>query len=458
MSTRKVGSLEEDDSQDSEAPPSKKVKTSTVVVQARAPQCKRTVTDKQSALDQNAANASDKKVENLKKKLAKAKQDAKKVKQPTSQLLNSDKDEYESEEKDSDDFPGFRTSITQLPSVKITSKPNQSTKLRLTNPMMHLSNRTFLKVPHELTSATPEPTNCESSLSRHTSPSSTGYAGDGLPSGSSLYNSESQHASLPAPATQSSKRSLPVAELLEGVVTSRRPKALDYVDIVNTLLVRTMFDYEGLASKDADEFYELSDRMCNLVKKRGSRICGHVLAIVRPQIIAIYSFNRKVTPQAKTRNRTLCETLLENRAFHYKNKIISEIIYLAWFEDKTSQGPLLPHYFNPIPIETLAFILTVIDFCLQEWSTGTFIQAKFFKKDVLASHKAYRLEVEAWSALNPSVIENIRKKLFNRALRSAGVVNATLTIPSCLQETIKDRVQMELDGRTRETDSEVSDM
>ena len=143
-------------------------------------------------------------------------------------------------------------------------------------------------------------------------------------------------------------------------MTSNRPKASDYVDIVNATLVRTMFDYEGLvsthdafpspalrrnwallcwkkASNDADEFYDLSDRMCNLVscfsmsillcaneaiiykiKKRGSRIRGHVLAIVRPQIIAIYGFNRKVTPQAKTRNRTLCETLLNNGAFHYK--------------------------------------------------------------------------------------------------------------------------------------------
>jgi hypothetical protein len=53
---------------------------------------------------------------------------------------------------------------------------------------------------------------------------------------------------------------------------------------------------------------------------------------------------------------------------------------------------------------------------LNEWSTGTFIQATFFEKDVLDSHKAYRLELEAWSTLNPSVIKNIRKKLFNRAL------------------------------------------
>lgn len=70
--------------------------------------------------------------------------------------------------------------------------------------------------------------------------------------------------------------------------SSSRPKASNYVDVVNAILVRTMFDYEGLvsthdafpspalrrvwalrcwkkASKDADEFYDLFDRMGNLV-------------------------------------------------------------------------------------------------------------------------------------------------------------------------------------------------
>src|SRR5882762_2387481 len=49
-----------------------------------------------------------------------------------------------------------------------------------------------------------------------------------------------------------------------------------------------------------------------------------------------------------------------------------------------------------------------------EWSTGTFTQSKFFEKDVIDTHKSYRLEVEAWSAINSVVIKNICKKLFNR--------------------------------------------
>ena len=129
----------------------------------------------------------------------------------------------------------------------------------------------------------------QSSPSRHTSPSNTGYAGDAFRS-SSPFDGRSERSSLPPPpATQKrNNASLPTAELLEGIMASSRPKASDYVDVVNATLVRTMFDYEGLvsthdafpgpalrrlwalrcwkkASNDADEFYDLSDRMCNLV-------------------------------------------------------------------------------------------------------------------------------------------------------------------------------------------------
>ena len=175
--------------------------------------------------------------------------------------------------------------------VLLQYQPRMSRSSNLT---MHLSNRTFLKVPYEPMSATPEqePENhgslAQSSPSCHTSPSSTGYAADALAS-SSPFDSQSQHSSFPPPATQvQNKAALPTAELLEGILTSSHPKASDYVNIVNATLVWTMFDYEGLVSthdafpspalcrhwalrcwkrvsKDVDEFYELSDRMCNLV-------------------------------------------------------------------------------------------------------------------------------------------------------------------------------------------------
>jgi len=43
-----------------------------------------------------------------------------------------------------------------------------------------------------------------------------------------------------------------------------------------------------------------------------------------------------------------------------QNKIISEILYLAWFEDKQLQGPLLSEYFDLISLKTLAWIFTMV--------------------------------------------------------------------------------------------------
>lgn len=130
--------------------------------------------------------------------------------------------------------------------------------------------------------------------------------------------------------------------------------------------------------------------------------------------------------------------------------------------------------YNPI----LFLLLWQIDFCLREWSTGTFLQAAFFEKDVLHTHKIYRVEVEAWSNINLAVTSNIRKKLFSRALyvhfyiqvlsnfdfgelllrfsHNSGVGDKDAAIVSGLVGDAKDRVQTELDGRTGDTDSELS--
>jgi hypothetical protein len=56
------------------------------------------------------------------------------------------------------------------------------------------------------------------------------------------------------------------------------------------------------------------------IKKRGSRIRGHILSCIRPQIIATYGFIRKTTPQAVARNRALYDRLILKGAFHYKVK------------------------------------------------------------------------------------------------------------------------------------------
>ena len=43
-----------------------------------------------------------------------------------------------------------------------------------------------------------------------------------------------------------------------------------------------------------------------------------------------------------------------------QGKIISEVLHAVWFDGKHSQGIIFENLFNPIPLETLAIILTVV--------------------------------------------------------------------------------------------------
>jgi hypothetical protein len=90
--------------------------------------------------------------------------------------------------------------------------------------------------------------------------------------------------------TQIKSAAKAVAKSQDGAVIGKRPKAADYEEVVGALLVRAMFNYEGLVSthnafpdvslrrqwilrcwkqalKDADEWIEISERMITLVCK-----------------------------------------------------------------------------------------------------------------------------------------------------------------------------------------------
>jgi hypothetical protein len=138
--------------------------------------------------------------------------------------------------------------------------------------------------------------------SPHMSPSSIGDHPDRPTSPSSAVMSPSRATSV-AP-TQSKKVTKSVAKFQQGVVIGKRPKAADYEEVVAALLVRAMFDYEGLVStydafpdlslrrqwtlrcwkqalKDADEQIEISERMMTLVCKHSflSSLYPHLLPI-----------------------------------------------------------------------------------------------------------------------------------------------------------------------------------
>ena len=56
-----------------------------------------------------------------------------------------------------------------------------------------------------------------------------------------------------------------------------------------------------------------------------------------------------------------------------------------------------------------------IEFCIEEWSSGMFVKAEFNEKSNTDRYKAHLADVTKWRNGSPIIVDNIRKKLFNRA-------------------------------------------
>ncbi|KAG8727030.1 hypothetical protein FRC10_006495, partial [Ceratobasidium sp. 414] len=58
------------------------------------------------------------------------------------------------------------------------------------------------------------------------------------------------------------------------------------------------------------------------------------------------------------------------RRGHYEGLVITRAIAAALFSGESSVGVMFHEFFDPIPIPTLAYVLTNIEFCLSEWTAG----------------------------------------------------------------------------------------
>lgn len=104
-----------------------------------------------------------------------------------------------------------------------------------------------------------------------------------------------------------------------------------------------------------------------------------------------------------------------------------------WFSyGANSYGVKYSESFNPIPLPTLALLMTLvsfcigstdipvhssrldqIDFCLHEWKTGTLVSDKLQESSLKTSFSEYLKTVVSWKELNPEVTGKIRQKIFN---------------------------------------------
>ncbi|KAJ7438104.1 hypothetical protein B0H11DRAFT_2105686 [Mycena galericulata] len=280
------------------------------------------------------------------------------------------------------------------------------------------------------------------------------------------------------------------AKLREGLVLTPglKPKAIDYAPIFRTLLIRACGDYSArilaikgfpgvelqatwametfkgaCRSAPGGKRYLMTERMAKIITARGSQIRGKMIETFRSLFASHYGFDRSAAKKTITSNKAKAEKLLHKMSVHYKdpdartgyaeNKILSSVRKLTTFLKKDSVGALFPSYFDPIPLALIALELSALEFCAKEWSTGMFIQAKFYEKDVADRYEVHLADTKRWSNCNEAVVETLRRKWYRRASQTLSATAPSAT-PTNIDEDHEDALRLQMAGRTGDTDSE----
>ncbi|KIL58544.1 hypothetical protein M378DRAFT_15456 [Amanita muscaria Koide BX008] len=285
-------------------------------------------------------------------------------------------------------------------------------------------------------------------------------------------NSESgPNPTIEPSSTNKSRHQLQPAPFRDGKSPGKNRKASDYEEGVEKMLLNAMHEYACLvlshdafpddatkgkwarlvwknACEEVETYYELSSRMARLypqISDRDCWVCSLLKDACREHFKEHFKFKKGTSEESKVYNKNLRHTLLVDDLFHHKNReegtgyaegyIIADTLEMALFEDELSYGVKYHKYFSPISTNLLALVFALLEFLIDEWSTGV-------------------QRLNEWTELSPNVTKNIRTKLFKRLMTRAGAPNGPPNVAASMTTAMRAKVQQDLQGRTGETDSE----
>ncbi|KAG5634823.1 hypothetical protein H0H81_000605 [Sphagnurus paluster] len=116
-----------------------------------------------------------------------------------------------------------------------------------------------------------------------------------------------------------------------------------------------------------------------------------------------YGFRDNWKARHVKKNKKITADMGAGFAFHYKdpktktgyagNVIFSNILSRTWFKDASSPGIIYKQYFDPISLETLALMFSLVDFGIKEWDTGRYVPKAFKEQDIIHNHEAFHADL-----------------------------------------------------------------
>jgi hypothetical protein len=129
------------------------------------------------------------------------------------------------------------------------------------------------------------------------------------------------------------------------------------------------------------------------------KLLNDMKAKTKPAVEYSYEFDTSHAPQSISRNASRAQALLAKTTFiyqefnfdgrpryPYRHPIIQKVVNITWFQHTDDIGIIFHEYFAPMPFEAIALVLTVIECCIDEWSTGTYNESTWKEERYKTKH------------------------------------------------------------------------
>ncbi|KAJ3557370.1 hypothetical protein NM688_g1509 [Phlebia brevispora] len=217
------------------------------------------------------------------------------------------------------------------------------------------------------------------------------------------------------------------------------------------------------------------DRIIKLIRGRAVTVRGHLRDEYRDLIVPFFKINEDTTKKTnREENAVRIKQLKEGKPakFTYRNYDIDPPTYYAEahflllglqkriFRDSNSAGATAPRSFSPMPLPTLAFALTTVEFCLDAWASGELNSKLRYEEKIYGErYKTHLIQLKEWEALNTVVVTKIRAKMFRTILKLGKIpeLEPKKQEPLGLSKEAAEHARLDLAGRKVDTESEGED-
>jgi hypothetical protein len=115
-----------------------------------------------------------------------------------------------------------------------------------------------------------------------------------------------------------------------------------------------------------------------------------------------------------------------DRVLHhpYQHPAIQKAINITWFRDSVDDGLVFKEHFSPLPVPAIAFILTVIECCIDEWRDGSRRETSWEEERFKTVYQSHINSLNEFRQPDDDLFEQLRSGLCKEAYKHAGVTPA----------------------------------